>query len=457
VHRSARDHAGTGGGATAGVRIDRAYALISNFIARASRHALALAFHHSRGGIAMPGLVPPHGAPDLRPLQLTGEAREAELRRAGTLRRVRITSREKGDVVMLGLGGFTPLAGFMTHDDWRGVCDAMRTSDGTFWPIPITLSVDEATGASIAVGEDIALSDPDDDSLLAVLSVTEKYRIDKAHECRSVFKTTDPDHPGVRMVMQQGDVNLAGPLRVLGDGGFSERYGELFKTPAQTRAEFTRLGWSRVAAFQTRNPMHRSHEYLAKIAIEVCDGVLVHSLLGNLKPGDIPAAVRTRAIGTLIEHYFRPGTVVQAGYPLDMRYAGPREALLHAVFRQNYGCAYLIVGRDHAGVGNYYGPFDAHRIFDEIPRDALAIQPLRIDWTFWCYRCGGMASARTCPHGDEDRLLVSGTKLRKWLSEGDEVPAEFSRPEVLAILREYYASLEAHEKVEVKLAGHSAR
>jgi sulfate adenylyltransferase len=259
------------------------------------------------------------------------------------------------------------------------------------------------------------------------------------------------------MVMQQGDVNLAGPVRVLGDGGFAGRYGSLFMTPAQTRAEFERLGWSRVAAFQTRNPMHRSHEYLAKVAIEVCDGVLVHSLLGNVKPGDIPASVRTRAIAALIDHYFRPGTVVQAGYPLDMRYAGPREALLHALFRQNYGCAYLIVGRDHAGVGNYYGPFDAHRIFDEIPRDALAIQPLRIDWTFWCNRCEGMASARTCPHGDEDRLLVSGTKLRKWLSEGAEVPAHFSRPEVLAILREYYASLAADEKVEVKLTGHSAR
>jgi len=226
-------------------------------------------------------------------------------------------------------------------------------------------------------------------------------------------------------------------------------------TPAETRAEFERLGWHRVAAFQTRNPMHRSHEYLAKIAVETCDGVLVHSLLGNLKPGDIPAEVRTRAIGTLLEKYFRAGTVVQAGYPLDMRYAGPREALLHALFRQNYGCSYLIVGRDHAGVGSYYGPFDAQKIFDEIPRDALEIRPMKIDWTFWCYKCGGMASARTCPHDDADRLLVSGTKLRKWLSEGDPVPAEFTRPEILEILREYYENLE--EKVEVKLAGHSAR
>ena len=405
----------------------------------------------------MTGLVPPHGGRDLLPLQLASDARAEEQRRAQTLRKLRITSREKGDVVMLGIGGFTPLAGFMTHADWQDVCDEMRTSEGLFWPIPITLSAHRAAADSIAVGEDVALVNPDDDALLAVISVTEKYRIDKAHECLSVFKTTDTDHPGVRMVMEQGEVNLAGPIRVLGDGGFESKYGPLFKTPAETRAAFQRLGWSRVAAFQTRNPMHRSHEYLVKVAIEVCDGVLIHSLLGNLKPGDIPAEVRTRAIGVLIEKYFRSGIVLQAGYPLDMRYAGPREALLHAVFRQNYGCAYQILGRDHAGVGNYYGPFDAHRIFDEIPRDALAIRPMRIDWTFWCYKCEGMASARICPHDDADRLLVSGTKLRKWLSEGSPVPPEFSRPEVLDVLRAYYASLEAHEKVDVKLSGHSAR
>jgi sulfate adenylyltransferase len=405
----------------------------------------------------MSALVPPHGGRGLRPLQLQGELRAQESARAQTLRSIRVTSREKGDLVMLGIGGFTPLDGFMTHADWQGVCDDMRTADGLFWPRPITLSTDPTTADSIALGEDVALIDPDDGSVLAVLRVSEKYRIDKAHECSSVFRTTDTAHPGVQMVMRQGDVNLAGRVRVLGDGGFKAGYGALFMTPAETRAEFERLGWSRVAAFQTRNPMHRSHEYLAKIAIEVCDGVLVHSLLGQVKAGDIPAEVRTRAIGVLIERYFRAGTVLQAGYPLDMRYAGPREALLHALFRQNYGCAYQILGRDHAGVGSYYGPFDAHRIFDEIPRDALAIEPMKIDWTFWCYKCAGMASARTCPHDDADRLLVSGTKLRKWLSEDSPVPAEFSRPEVLEILRRYYATLAVHERVEVKLSGHSAR
>jgi sulfate adenylyltransferase len=243
--------------------------------------------------------------------------------------------------------------------------------------------------------------------------------------------------------MDQPAVNLAGPIKVLSQGGFPEKYGALFMTPAQTRALFESLGWSRIAAFQTRNPMHRSHEYLAKVAIEVCDGVLVHSLLGALKPGDIPAEVRTQAIAALVAGYFVRSTIVQAGYPLDMRYAGPREALLHALFRQNYGCSHLIVGRDHAGVGSYYGPFDAHHIFDQIPKGALETQALKIDVSFWCYKCGGMASGRTCPHTDADRLQVSGTQLRKSLSEGQPVPPEFSRPEVLDILRAYYAELDA--------------
>jgi sulfate adenylyltransferase len=402
-------------------------------------------------------LVNPHGGGELKPLLLHGEALAAEKARAATLPKVRVSSREKGDIIMLGIGGFTPLDGFMTRADWEGVCDGMKMSNGLFWPIPITLSADKGSAGPIRTGGEIALVDPDTGAPLATMLVTEKFAIDKAHECATVFRTTDPEHPGVRLVLDQPAVNLAGPIKVLSAGGFPERYGKLFMTPAETRALFTSLGWSKIAAFQTRNPMHRSHEYLAKVAIEVCDGVLVHSLLGALKAGDIPAAVRTRAISVLAEHYFVKKTVVQAGYPLDMRYAGPREALLHALFRQNYGCSHQIVGRDHAGVGNYYGPFDAHHIFDEIPKGALETQPLKIDWTFWCYRCGGMASARTCPHDDANRLLVSGTKLRKWLSEGAPVPAEFSRPEVLAILREYYAGLDASQRVEITLAGHSAR
>lgn len=342
---------------------------------------------------------------------------------------------------MLGIGGFTPLDGFMTHGDWQNVCDHYTLSSGVFWPIPITLSATRLVADALKLNSDVALADGDTGEILATMTITEKCVIDKAHECQSVFKTTDIAHPGVQMVMDQAEVNLSGPVKVLSHGGFPEKYGAMYMTPAQTRAVFDANGWTTVAAFQTRNPMHRSHEYLAKVAIEVCDGVLVHSLLGNLKPGDIPAEVRTEAIAVLIDKYFVQKTVVQSGYPLDMRYAGPREALLHAVFRQNYGCSHLIVGRDHAGVGKYYGPFDAHAIFDEIPREALETKPIKLGLTFWCYRCSGMASSRTCPHDEKDQLQVSGTQLRKWLSEGQQVPAEFSRPEVLEVLRAYYATL----------------
>lgn len=405
----------------------------------------------------MTKLVNPHGGGALKPLLLSGAALDLERKRAASLPKIAVSSREKGDLLMLGIGGFTPLDGFMGHDDWRGVCDRYTLTSGVFWPIPITLSATRDHADAIKTGGEVALADPDNGEILATMRVTEKYVIDKAHECKAVFRTVDTEHPGVRMVMAQGEINLAGPVKILSQGGFPEKYGAMYMTPAQTRAVFDANGWATVAAFQTRNPMHRSHEYLAKVAIEVCDGVLVHSLLGNLKAGDIPADVRTRAISVLIEKYFVKKTVVQSGYPLDMRYAGPREALLHALFRQNYGCSHQIIGRDHAGVGSYYGPFDAHHIFDEIPRGALQTQPLKIDWTFWCYQCGGMASAKTCPHDEKDRLLVSGTKLRKWLSEGDAVPAEFSRPEVLKVLRDYYATIKDEDKVEVKLAGHSAR
>jgi sulfate adenylyltransferase len=403
----------------------------------------------------MSKLVQPHGSVELEPLLLEGEALAAEKARAAALPKVRISSREAGDLIMMGIGGFTPLDGFMSRADWEGICDGYRMANGLFWPIPVTLSTDQDTADAIKTGAEVTLVDGESGEIMATMRVTEKYTIDKEHEAMMVYKTTDIEHPGVKVLMEQGAVNLAGPVKVLSQGGFPEKYGELFMTPAETRALFESKGWSTVAAFQTRNPMHRSHEYLAKIAVEICDGVLIHSLLGKLKPGDIPAEVRARAIDTLVDRYFVKNTVIQAGYPLDMRYAGPREALLHALFRQNYGCSHLIVGRDHAGVGDYYGPFDAHHIFDEIPKDALLTRPLKIDWTFWCYRCGGMASMKTCPHEAQDRLLLSGTKLRKALSEGGDVPAEFSRPEVLAILREYYAGLT--EKVAVKLTGHSAR
>jgi sulfate adenylyltransferase len=308
--------------------------------------------------------------------------------------------------------------------------------------------------------------------VFATMKVEELYEMtdaDKKWECELVFKGEGPDsekfwdiaeedHPGVKMVMAQKEFNVAGPVKVLSEGDFPTKFAGVYKRPAELRAELEERGWSNVAALQLRNPMHRSHEYLAKIAVEVCDGVVIHSLVGSLKPGDIPAEVRVKCIDTLVEKYFVKENVIQAGYPLDMRYAGPREGLLHATFRQNYGVSRMIIGRDHAGVGDFYGMFEAQTIFDKIPYakeacpepgKALLCEPLKIDWTFYCFKCDGMASLRTCPHSKEDRVLLSGTKLRKALSEGSDVPDHFGREEVLDILREYYGGLT--EKVEVKM------
>jgi len=401
----------------------------------------------------MSKLVPPHGSKKLKTLALHSSERKSELKKAESLPKLMCSSREFGDVVMLGIGGFNPLDGFMNRADWQSVCDNMTLKNGLFWPIPITLSTNDKT---IKEDQEVAIVYEKTNEIIATMVITEKYTIDREHECNTVYKTTDMEHPGVVLVMSQGEYNLAGPIKVLSDGGFPSKYGNLYMTPSETRAYFDNKGWSSIAAFQTRNPMHRSHEYLAKIAIEICDGVMIHSTLGELKPGDIPAEVRSEAISTLIENYFVDNTVLQSGYPLDMRYAGPREALLHALFRQNYGCSHLIVGRDHAGVGDYYGPFDAHNIFDEID-DGLVTQPLKIDWTFWCNKCAGMSSMKTCPHSHEDRLLLSGSKLRHLLSENLDVPKNFSRPEVLEILRKYYSGLKDSEKVKVELKGHSAK
>jgi sulfate adenylyltransferase len=398
-------------------------------------------------------LVNPHGKEKkLKPLLLSPAQIAEEKKRAKELTVVTMTSRETADLIMMGIGGFTPLDGFMGHDDWKGSCsDDMKLKDGTFWPIPVTMSVNQGKADSIKIGQEVLLVDAETEEMMGTMKVTEKYKIDKKWECKQVFTTDDMDHPGVQMVMGQEEVNLAGTVKVWSEGSYPKQYPGLYFRPDETRRMFEQKGWNTIAALQLRNPMHRSHEYLAKIAIEVCDGVLIHQLLGKLKPGDIPAEVRTEAINVLTQYYFVKDTVIQSGYPLDMRYAGPREALFHAVFRQNFGCSHLIVGRDHAGVGEYYGPFDAQKIFHCIPADALELKPLPIDWTFYCHKCDGMASMRTCCHGKEDRLMLSGTMLRKMLSEDMEVPDHFSRPEVLQVLRKYYRGLT--EKVEVRVHG----
>jgi sulfate adenylyltransferase len=418
----------------------------------------------------MSKLVPPHGGKGLVCSLLEGAAREAELKKAAGLKKVEISARVRGDLIMMGIGGFSPLNGFMTKADWKSVCEKFTLVDGTFWPVPVTLDASKDEAGAINIGDEIALIFKGE--TYATMKVTEKYALspeDKRWECAKIFKgagedssdekfwkVAESDHPGVKMVLEQKEFNLAGTVKVLSEGRYPKDYAGVYMRPAALRAELDKRGWSIVAALQLRNPMHRSHEYLAKIAVEVCDGVVIHSLIGNLKPGDIPAEVRVPAIDKLVELYFVKNHIIQAGYPLDMRYAGPREALLHAVFRQNFGMNRLIVGRDHAGVGDFYGMFEAQDIFNQIPvtgnpaKDLLC-QPLKIDWTFYCLKCDGMASLRTCPHSKDDRVILSGTKLRKMLSDGSAIPDHFGREEVLQILREYYAGLT--EKVEVKLHG----
>ncbi|AMK10369.1 MAG: sulfate adenylyltransferase [Pseudodesulfovibrio sp.] len=418
----------------------------------------------------MSNLVAPHGGKGLVCCLLKGAELEAETKKAAGLKTLDISDRAKGDLIMMGIGGFSPLNGFMGKADWAGVCEKFLMADGTFWPIPITLDTNDE---DVKVGDEVALK-AKDGIVYATMKVEEKYEMteaDKKWECELVYKgegedsaddkfweVAMEDHPGVQMVMAQGKYNLAGPVKVLSEGDYAKRFPGVYLTPAQIREEMEKRGWSKVAALQLRNPMHRSHEFLAKIAVEVCDGVVIHSLIGNLKPGDIPGDVRIKCIQTLIDNYFVPENVINAGYPLDMRYAGPREGLIHATFRQNYGINNMLIGRDHAGVGDFYGLFEAQEIFKKIPYQdgcsaepgkALLCQPMNIDWTFYCYKCDGMASMRTCPHTKEDRVILSGTKLRKALSEGAEVVDHFGRDEVLEILRGYYAGLT--EKVEVKM------
>ena len=389
----------------------------------------------------MSKLVPPHGSENVLPLLVPQGDRAGLIDHASSLPQIPLTTREVSDIFMLGMGAYTPLSGFMGKASWQSVCTEMKLDDGTFWPIPVTLSASQDIADGLNIGDEAALCDGETGEVLAIITVEEKYGIDKALECEHVYRTTDEAHPGVQKVLAQGPVNLAGPVKVVSEGDYPAKYPNLYLRPLESRALFEQKGWSRVAAFQTRNPMHRSHEHLAKIAVEVTDGVFIHQVLGALKPGDIPAETRTEAIQAMIDNYFVPDTVVQAGYPIEMRYAGPREALFHALIRQNFGCSHLIVGRDHAGVGDYYGPFDAHNIFDDLWEGALVTRPLKIDITFYCKKCYGMATGKTCPHGREDQISISGTEQREMLSNDADIPPEFSRPEVVAILKKYYASL----------------
>lgn len=388
----------------------------------------------------MDGIIIPHGGCLRESLIEDPVLLKESLKEAQTLLKVPLATKEISDAVMLGIGAFSPLRGFMDRDDYLGVINEMRLADGTMWPIPITLSISAELGEKIKEGRKIALFDPECQNIIGCMEVRSIFRYDRKKEAKNVFRTDEETHPGVKKIYGQGEIYLGGPVEIFNQGGYPENYPE-YARPAETRAIFSEKGWKTVAAFQTRNPIHRSHEYLTKVALEICDGLFIHPVVGKLKPGDIPAEVRMKCYKAIIDNYYPKERVVLKACPIEMRYGGPREALLHAIIRQNFGCSHIIIGRDHAGVGKYYGPYDAQEMFDSLRRDDLVIKPIKMDWTFWCTKCGSIASARTCPHTNDYHLMISGTDLRALLAEGKRPPDEFGRPEVIDILVDYYSTL----------------
>ncbi len=343
-----------------------------------------------------------------------------------TLEVVTLTSREVSDLDMIATGALSPLEGFMGREDYDRVVDEMHLAGGLPWALPVCLAVEAAPQ-----GDRVALAD-ETGRLLAVLDVEETYSYDKDRESERCFRTTDTEHPGVARLYAQHPLYLAGRVTVF--DRVPPVFPELAMDPAETRSTFAERGWKRVVGFQTRNPIHRAHEYLTKVALETVDGLLVHPLVGDTKGDDVPADVRVECYRVLLSDYYPSNRVLLAAFPAAMRYAGPREAIWHAICRKNYGCSHFIVGRDHAGVGSYYGTYDAQRIFEEFEPDELGITPLMFEHSFWCNRCEGMGSPKTCPHGEGDRVSLSGTKVREMLRAGTKPPQEFSRPEVAQIL-----------------------
>ena len=350
---------------------------------------------------------------------------------------LKLSARQTADFELLANGGFAPLKGFMGSEDWKSSVEDMALADGEeVWPIPVTL----ATDLEVSEGDVVTLS-ADNDKHLGRIRVSEVFERDVEKEAEHVYRTTDDAHPGVAATKQEGSRCIAGEIEADDMPDHDEAFMRRYFTPEQSRKEFADRGWQRIVAFQTRNPIHRAHEYLTKAALEVSDGLFLHPLIGETKKGDIPADVRMRCYEVLMEKYYPNDRVVLGVNPAAMRYAGPREAIFHAVVRRNYGATHFIVGRDHAGVGDYYGTYDAQKIFDEIDIDKLGIEPLKFEHTFWCYECEGLGSNKTCPHTADDRLFLSGTKVREMLENGEAPPHEFSRPEVAEILIEAYKEM----------------
>ncbi len=379
-------------------------------------------------------MIQPHGGTLVDRL-VSDEARDALLAQAESLPSVTLDSRERSDLEMIATGAMSPLTGFLNQADYEGVVEGMRLANGTLWPLPVVLSATDEEVAAVAEGDRVALRDADG-ALLGVMTVESKWQPDKQRELQACFRG-DENHPAWGYLQSSGSWYLGGPIEVVALPRH-ENFLEHRLTPAQTRAAFAERGWNTVSAFQTRNPIHRAHEYLTKVALEQTDGLLVHPLVGDTKSDDVPSEVRMQCYQVLLEKYYPMDRTLLAVYPQAMRYGGPREAVLHAICRQNYGCTHIIIGRDHAGVGDYYGTFDAQQIFDDLGDD-LEIQTLRFEHAFYCKLTGGMATTKSSPAGPEDRIFLSGTKVREMLSKGERPPAEFTRPEVADILIDAYA------------------
>mgnify|MGYP000738900290 CR=1 FL=1 len=378
--------------------------------------------------MASDGMVSPHGGQLVNRVTTGGPTGPFN----GDGPAIQLTERQQCDLEMIAVGAMSPLTGFVNQKDYDSICDNMTLADGTVWPFPITCAVDTATAEGFKIGDKISLLD-DKRRLLGTLTLEERYAHNKTKQAEAAFLTTEMAHPGVKVLMEEGDVCLAGPINVVCTR-YDVEFSEYRLTPKQTRAKFAELGWRTIVGFQTRNPIHRAHEYLTKCALEVCDGLLIHPLIGQTQPGDIPADVRMSCYTALIEKYYVADRTMLSVLPAAMRYGGPREAILHAILRQNYGCSHFIVGRDHAGVGKYYGTYDAQEIFTKLPKGGLDIATLNFEHSSWCKKCESMVSSKTCPHPNEDKIFLSGTKVREMLAEGKRPPAEFSRPEIADIL-----------------------
>ncbi|HEX6988074.1 MAG TPA: sulfate adenylyltransferase [Bacillota bacterium] len=381
--------------------------------------------------------APPHGGRLINRLVPEEERAEA-LSWAAGLRRLVIDAQAAADLELIAVGAYSPLTGFMNRDDYEAVLSSMTLDSGWTWTLPVTLAVDVETAREVREGETVALAGPDG-SLLALLEVEDRFRFSKGREALQVYGTQDPDHPGVQALYRRGSAALGGPIRLLRRPRVRVRERDRILDPAAVRLEIQRRGWRTVVGFQTRNPLHRAHEYLQKCALELFDGLLLHPLVGPTKDDDIPPEVRMETYEAVLRAYYPAGRVLLAHFPAAMRYAGPREAVFHAICRQNYGCTHFIVGRNHAGVRDYYGPYDAQRLFDHLPRGdrGLVVEPLFFEHAFYCRACGGMATTRTCPHDDEDRVILSGSAVRALLAGGRVPPPEFTRPEVATILLEH--------------------